>query len=122
MTHRSSRPAQPSLMTTEQFRQQLDENMPEDDFQTQVLELAEKLGWTHRYHAHDSRRSESGFPDLVLVHRRHGVIFAELKSGRGIVSPEQWAWHEVLLQAGAAAYIWRPADWPDVERALRGEA
>lgn len=113
---------QPALMTTADYRRRLDQNMPEADFQAQVLELAEKLGWTHRYHTHDSRGSASGFPDLVLVHPKlHLTIFVELKSGRGTVRDDQWDWHHTLKAGNSFAYIWRPTEWPEIERVLGGQ-
>ncbi len=42
------------------------EKLYEKPFQAQVVELARLSGWL-TYHTHDSRRSQSGFPDLVLV-------------------------------------------------------
>ncbi len=63
------------------------------------------------YHTHDSRRSERGFPDLVLVGPA-GVIFRELKAERGRLTLDQREWLDRLRQAGAAAAVWRPRDWP----------
>lgn len=79
----------------------------EATFQSQVLEMAKRLHWL-AYHTRDSRRSEPGFPDLVLVRDR--VIFAELKSERGKMSPEQITWRDALRSAGAEFYEWRPSD------------
>ena len=42
-----------------------------------------------------------GFPDWVLVHDRGGVLFVELKTVRGKLSPSQEAWGEALIRAGA---------------------
>jgi hypothetical protein len=63
---------------------------PEARFQVQVIGLARRLNY-RAYHTHDSRRSEAGFPDLVLV-RPPRVIFIELKSGRRRLTLEQLAW------------------------------
>jgi hypothetical protein len=60
------------------------------------------------YHAHDSRRSIPGWPDLVLV--GNSIIFRELKSAAGTLRPEQHDWRDVLCAAGADWAIWRPAD------------
>lgn len=57
-----------------------------------------------------------GFPDLVLARER--VVFAELKSERGKVQPEQSDWLERLRAAGAEAHLWRPSSWDDVVAVL----
>jgi hypothetical protein len=53
----------------------------EKQFMATVIEAAQTLGWLV-YHTHDSRRSESGFPDLVGV-RRDRILFIEVKPRRG---------------------------------------
>ncbi len=63
------------------------------------------------YHTHDSRRSERGFPDVVVV-GPHGVVFRELKAERGRVTPDQREWLDRLTDADADADVWRPDDWP----------
>ena len=63
------------------------------------------------YHTHDSRRSEPGFPDVVLVGA--GVLFRELKTRNGKLSLEQRQWLRALQAAGQDAEVWRPGDWPD---------
>jgi hypothetical protein len=105
----------------------------EAQFQAAVADLAERLGWLV-YHTHDSRRSNPGFPDLVLV-RRDRLIFAELKTEKGKVKPAQAQWLDALraatvnlidpaaqalgVKAGVGVYVWRPGDWPEIERVLR---
>lgn len=64
------------------------------------------------YHTHDSRRSNPGWPDVVLVGAR-GAIFRELKTAKGKTTPMQDYWLEALVEAGQDAAVWRPADWPD---------
>lgn len=72
-----------------------------------VRKLVSDLGlrW---YHTHDSRRSPSGFPDLVIVGRR--VIYRELKRESGKPSPAQEEWLGVLAEAGEDVGVWRPSD------------
>ena len=89
----------------------------EKEFQSRVVALAQGLGW-RVYHAYDSRRSEPGFPDLVMVRER--VIFAELKTDRGRLSQAQSEWLERLTGAGGEVYVWRPADWDAVLAVLTG--
>lgn len=82
----------------------------EKELQSQVVAQAKALGWMV-YHTHDSRRSEPGFPDLVLVHARHGVLFRELKRASGRVSAAQKAWLAGLEAAGADAAVWWPEEF-----------
>jgi hypothetical protein len=88
----------------------------EKEFQAQVVELARRRGW-RIYHPFDSRRSNPGFLDLVLV-RGNRLIFAEVQAQRGKVSPQQDAWLDALDLTGAECYIWRPTDWPGIEKLL----
>ena len=80
--------------------------MLEKDWQSQVKELAAKLGYKRAYHTFDSRRSDSGFPDLVLVRDR--VIYLELKREKGKLSDSQIEWLTALINARAEVYIARP--------------
>ena len=82
----------------------------ERDFQAAVCELAKTFGCLV-YHTHDSRRSEPGFPDLVIVGRR-GVLFRELKIEGGRLTPAQESWIYALQNAQADAMAWYPKDWP----------
>ncbi len=58
------------------------------------------------FHDHDSRRNPEGFPDLVIVGRK--VMYRELKTQKGTVSPAQKEWLEALRIAGQDACVWRP--------------
>ncbi len=89
----------------------VDEAAAEKDFQNLILAEAKKNGWK-AYHTYDSRKSQAGFPDLVLV--REMVIFAELKAETGTFSADQLNWLEALEEAGAVVYRWRPKDWPQI--------
>ena len=82
----------------------------ERDFQKQVIELAETMGWELIYHTHDSRRSREGFPDLIMV--RDGRLLAlELKTETGRASPEQEEWIDAMQQVtDVRAAIVRPRD------------
>jgi hypothetical protein len=89
----------------------------EKQWQRTVEELARLRGWL-RYHTRDSRGSEPGFPDLVLVRGRR-LLFVELKTAKGKPSPEQLLWMNALRETPAEVYLWRPADWVDVQRILK---
>lgn len=84
--------------------------MSEATFQSQILALCKHLGLL-TYHTYDSRRSQPGFPDLVIVGSRK-MLFRELKTDLGRVSPEQAQWLDALRQLGVDADVWRPSDWP----------
>ena len=92
-------------------------HMNENQFQQKVLDLCKWLG-LKAYHTFDSRRSEPGFPDLVIVGKR-GIIFAELKSTTGKVSLAQTEWLESIALAGGTAAIWRPEDWSMIQARLQ---
>lgn len=91
--------------------------LSEREFQKRVTDLCDwlNLRW---YHSHDSRRDPAGFPDLVIV-GPGGVVFAELKSAKGRIRAEQTQWQADLVRAGAEAHIWRPDDWPEIQRRLK---
>lgn len=78
----------------------------EKDWQRTVRDLATTLGWKRAYHTFDSRRSDVGFPDLVLVRDR--VVFLELKREKGKVTAQQAGWLAALHHAGAEVYLSRP--------------
>jgi hypothetical protein len=90
----------------------------ESDFQKIVINLAKMHGWlVHHPLPSMNRRGvwathelgDHGFPDLVLAHPSGRVIFAELKSDKGKISPLQSRWI-TTLQQGAVVWVWRPAD------------
>lgn len=81
--------------------------MSEADLLETIRHAAQLGGWL-MYHTHDSRRSQAGFPDLVLVRGRE-AIFAELKTDRGVLRSEQRMWLGALGRAGLRAEVWRPA-------------
>lgn len=79
----------------------------------QVIELSSLSGWLC-YHTHDSRRSQAGFPDLVMI-RGERLIFAELKSEKGKTSSQQDEWLSALKGSRQGeVYVWRPSDWDEL--------
>ncbi len=91
--------------------------LSEKAFMANVRSFAEAHGWLV-YHTHDSRRSESGFPDLTMA-RNGRLVFAELKTEKGTTTVGQQKWIACLLTANREVYVWRPSDWPEIERILR---
>lgn len=103
--------------------------MTEAQFQRAVIDLARTFGWRVAHFRAAMRQSGrwstpvaadgAGFPDLVLA-RPGRVLFRELKTTSGSVKPAQRAWLAALVAGGADAGVWRPDDWPLIERTLRG--
>jgi len=85
----------------------------------QVIRLAEMLGYIV-YHTHDSRRSNAGFPDLVMVHpdQPGRVIIAELKRVGGRPTDEQVIWLSLLNGGRIESYLWDPRDYSEIEAVL----
>jgi hypothetical protein len=90
----------------------------ERQFQAKVEAYAKLCRWL-TFHATISQFSTPGWPDLVLTLNGRLVI-AELKAEKGRVSPAQRRWLEHLdLVPCAQVFVWRPSDWPAIERVLR---
>ena len=98
----------------------------EAEFQRMVLQLAHLQGWWS-FHVRPGRTAQgwrtpiqgkgAGFPDLVLC-RDKQLIFVELKAVRGALSEQQTYWIERLRAAGQTVFVWRPSDWPEIEKEL----
>ena len=86
-------------------------------FQSRVVDASKVFGWLC-YHTYDSRRSEPGFPDLVLV-RDNKVLFRELKTDKGRLTSAQKLWGDNLTEAGADYAVWRPKDMDEIAIELR---
>lgn len=108
----------------------------EAQWQSQVVEYAQLRGWlvAHFRTAQTARGAYvtpvaadgAGFPDLVLV-RDGRLIFAELKRQTGRTTTQQDIWLKALQTCeyddwqslmAVKVVVWRPSDWPAVERAL----
>ncbi|QDH85641.1 VRR-NUC domain-containing protein [Brevibacterium phage 4C] len=110
-------------MKIQDYRSLQAKAMSERQLQDQIIELAKRMGLIV-YHTHDSRRSEPGFPDIVLVHpKQRRVMWRELKSETGTTTPEQKVWISTLSLVGEDVDVWRPRDWVSgrIERELRGQ-
>src|SRR5574340_48774 len=80
--------------------------MSEDELLVAVIDLAQRTGW-RCHHTRNSKagitQGDIGLPDLILV-RPPQLIFAELKSERGRVTPGQRAWLDALRGCQGVAY------------------
>lgn len=95
------------------------DRITEAQHQSAILELAQLTGWRW-YAVPDSRRCPAGWPDLVLV-KGDRIIFAELKTDKGKLRRTQEDWLDALSQVREVTVrIWRPGDWPEIERMLGG--
>ena len=91
----------------------------EKDFQASVVKVARQTRWLV-YHTYDSRRSEPGFPDLVLV-RGNRLLFRELKvdARPSRVTADQRKWLDAPKAAGQDAGLWSPEDWNEILETLK---
>lgn len=113
-------------------RQQILRSIPEKDFEKQVLDYAKLQGWKSvhipKVLAVDPKTNLTvwrtpikadgkGFPDWIFVRER--VIFAELKTENGKLSPEQVEWYQVLENAKQEVYVWRPSHIDQIMKVMR---
>ena len=96
----------------------------EASFLQQVKGLAYIHGWTLHHSQPSLTRTgrylttgSPGFPDVVLVHKDKGLIFAELKTTKGKLLEAQENWL-AMLNRHAEVYVWRPDDLKDIEHRL----
>jgi hypothetical protein len=61
------------------------------------------------YHTKRSDRSDKGWPDLVIIGTK--LIYRELKTEEGKLTPEQLDIIGRLEAAGQNVDVWRPTDW-----------
>ena len=91
----------------------LSRDICEDDFLTHIRRIARQHGWAC-YHTYCSKRSEPGFPDLVLCNGQ-SILFVEAKTNVGKLTKDQQAWLSLLEHTGLVeVHIWRPKDWPAI--------
>lgn len=105
-------------------------DISEEDLLTFVLDAAKRGGWfkCHFRPAQTAKgwrtplQGDSGFPDVVLVHGElQRCVFAELKSRRGSLRPDQELWIDALKQVpGVEVYVWKPADMSEIKDVLLG--
>lgn len=104
--------------------------LTEADWSRRVIETAQLFGWKYA-HFRPARTAKGwrtamsgdvGFPDLVLV-RGGRLILAELKAGRGVVTPDQSEWLQEFARVPCVeSYVWRPENWQEVYLTLAKES
>jgi hypothetical protein len=108
----------------------LDDVMPERVWLSEVVALAKAYGWLvyHALPAQNSRgrwathqMGDTGFPDLMMVHIRHGALFVELKTNKGRLTQQQQMWLDTLHTAGQETDVWRPKDRHRIKLRLMGD-
>ena len=91
--------------------------LKEKQFQAQVVKAARLYGWV-ALSTWNSKHSPAGEPDLRLI-RPPRVVFAELKTENGRVTPAQREVMRLLsLCPGVEVYLWRPSDWDEIVKVL----
>lgn len=94
---------------------------------------AKARGWRYRHQRpgrdrfgrmFDQAEGYTGFLDTVLVHRKHGFMIVELKTGErpalSMLSKEQREWYDDLVAAGVEVHVWREQDVDEAIRRLDG--
>lgn len=89
-------------------------NLSEARFQAQIVDMAAAHGWTMRYHNLYAVGSDSGYPDLTLVHPIRGVVWLEVKGPKPTIYARQVEWLETLQASGERAYLVYPTDFDRV--------
>lgn len=91
----------------------------EADLREQIRTLCDLFRWK-MYFSWTSIHSPKGMLDLLLTNReKKRVIFAELKTEKGKLTPEQQETFDDLEECGAEVYVWRPVDIESIARLLR---
>lgn len=67
-----------------------------------------RINKLYGYHTHNSRRSEAGWPDWCIIGTK--IIFRELKTEHGKLTPQQRRVGYLIQQAGDDWRVWRPSD------------
>ena len=107
----------------EPARDVINRTMSERELGRTIREMAEAYGWSV-YQVLDTRnwakRTSRGFPDQLIA-RPGQALALELKTERGIVTPDQVLWVATLDSIpGMTSAVIRPHDLDQVEELLAG--
>lgn len=86
-------------------------NLTERDLQRHVRKFAEDMGWRVAV-TWSSIHSPKGWPDLTCC-RAGKLVFIELKTEKGKITPEQREWLNDLNDVPGVIFsnVVRPSDW-----------
>lgn len=96
-------------MTPPQGAEAVAAALSEANLQRHVVALARQLDYLV-YHAHDSRHSAAGFPDLIAI-RGAEMFVIECKREKGKLTADQWEWLNAFTNMGSYAFVLRPRHW-----------
>lgn len=99
-------------------RQRLLREVTEKEWSRQVENIARQFGW-EGFHTYRSEKSPAGFPDWTFW-RPGELIFVELKTMIGKLSPRQEEVITGMRGGGGRVYVWRPDDLEEVASVLSG--
>ena|SRR5678816_2749095 len=105
-----------------------EQQQSESQFMGTVTDYALRRGWEWlhilpglnergRYRTPVTGALGSGWPDLILI-RGSDILAVELKSERGQVTALQRRVMQTLEQVLIETHVWRPSDWPEIEKRL----
>jgi hypothetical protein len=102
----------------------------ETAWRNNVVLHARTRGWKvyfvpDRFHAnakesgsfYTTKMGDRGYPDLTLV-GPSSIIFVELKTETGRLSPDQEEWRDRIVAAGGEWFLWRPSHLDDAIKRL----
>ena len=101
--------------------------MSEKELKDHLVLVAKRLGYLihHDLPAMNIRgrwathiQGDTGFPDLILVHPKGGILALELKKETGKLTPGQKRWLAAFERAGIFSQVVRPSDLEFITRIL----
>jgi len=100
-------------------------------FEANIIELMHLLGWkvasfrpalTKHGWRTAVQADGKGFPDIHAIHPVHGILYAELKTGKGRLEPAQIEWRDLIITAGYRYHLWTDkCRFEDIAQELRGD-
>lgn len=91
-------------------------------FQAYAVRLGRAIGW-RCYHTRWSMGSDVDYPDLTMVHEtQRRQLWLELKKENAKPpTPGQLEWGRIIIASGGEWHWFRPSQWDEVVKILRGE-